>query len=81
MHRPGLHTCLWISLAALVVLLVAFFIAAALAWLLEGMGDQLGGQVLRGVALGLAGLMLVDLFVLVVLQALVILEDRTRPPD
>lgn len=81
MHRSVFQTCLGISLAVLLVLLAAFFIVGALGWLLGGMGDQVGQQVLRGLALGLAGLILLDLILLVVLAALVILENRTQPPE
>ncbi len=79
MPRSVLQICVGISLASLVVLLAAFFIASALAWLLGGMGDQTGQQVMRAVAVGLTGLILIDLILLVVLEALAILEDRRQP--
>lgn len=79
MPRSVLQIGVGISLASLVVLLAAFFIASALAWLLGGMGDQTGQQVMRAAAIGLGGLILINLILLVVLEALAILEDR-RPP-
>jgi|GEM_PF-2886634 hypothetical protein len=81
MNRSVWQSWLARCLAGLVVLLVGFFITAVMAWLLGGMGDQTGRQVLRAVCMGLAGLILLDLILLVILEALLLLGDRHPPPE
>lgn len=80
MLRQLLEKWIGIALASLVVLLAAFFIAAALGWLLGAAGDELGQRVVRGISFGLAGLILLDLLLMVVLEACLVLIDR-RPPS
>lgn len=79
--RNALRAAIAIGLLLLVVLLVAFFVVGALAWLLGAMGDESGQAVMVRLALALAALVVTDLILLVLALGLRLVDDTQGPPS
>ncbi len=78
--RNALRAAIATGLLLLVVLLVAFFVVGALAWLLGAMGDESGQTVMARLALALGALVVTDLILLVLALGLRSVDDTQRPP-
>ncbi len=78
--RKGLRLVIAALLVLLLLLLVAFFVLVALGSLLGAMGDELGQAVMGRVALAAGVVLLIDLLLLVVVQAVRLLDEPDEPP-
>lgn len=77
---PSSRTLL-VLIAAAIVLLVLLGVVLSVAILLGSMGDQFGSRVLKGVGLGCGIFLMVDLILLVLLQAIHTLLGNGPPSE
>lgn len=79
--KPVPQAALLLLLAGALVLPIGTSVVLGLAVLLGSLGDPTGAGVLRWVALALGAIWVVDLVLLVLVQAFNSLSDSDDPPD
>jgi hypothetical protein len=79
--KPVPRNALLALLAAALVLPIGTSVVLGLAALLASLDDPAGAGALRWIALGLGALWVVDLILLVLVQAVSSLSDSDDPPD